>query len=73
MSVGKTRPQSPAHTALSISSIAELLNNADAGITALIELLRSSRGGVSPEGIAALIKPHADALKRASAELNDHT
>lgn len=71
---GKPPPRPhPARAPLSLSSIAELVNGAEAGIAALVKVLRATRGEVSGEGIAAIIQPHADALTRASAELNDHT
>lgn len=67
---GKSTVQS--RQPLPLADIADLLNKADAGFAGLLELLTNGRGSVSTEGIAALMKPHADALHRASLELNDH-
>lgn len=57
---------------LPLPEIADLLNRVDAGIGALMDLLKSCHGQICAEGLAALMQPHVDALRRASCELNDH-
>lgn len=56
----------------SIAQIARTINGVDAGIAGLIELLDLSNGTLSTESFAALLRPHAQNLARASAALNDH-
>jgi hypothetical protein len=55
-----------------IAEIARSVSQADDGIAGLMELLELAGGAIATESIAALLRPHAQALKRASAALNDH-
>lgn len=53
------------------SEIARSVSHADDGIAGLMELLELASGAISTESIVALLRPHAHALRRASAALND--
>jgi len=66
---GQPAPNTDSSTFL--AAIAAAINRVDAGLSGLQELLDRGTGPVSAEGIAALIRPHIDSLRRASAELND--
>jgi len=56
---------------LSLAQVADAINDADAGIAALIELLTKACEPVAPAGIARLLRPHHDALRRAAEFLTD--
>lgn len=55
-----------------LSDIARSVSQAEDGIAGLMELLQLASGMLSTESFAALLAPHAQSLRRASAALNDH-
>jgi hypothetical protein len=63
----------PSISSPSIAEIVRSINQVDDGLSALIDLLAKADQPVSAGGIAALMRPHADLLRRASAALNDAT
>lgn len=72
-STGQLTHQHQGHAPLSLAQVAEAINDADAGIEALIELLTKACEPVAPAGIARLLRPHHEALRRAAEVLTDQT
>lgn len=66
-------PSRTSRPLMPIQRIADLLNDADAGIEALIGLLDQASSPIAPGGIAHLLRPHHQALRRAAEDLSDHS
>ena len=71
--LGTATDTAPSISAPSIAEIARCINQVDDGLSALIDLLAKADKPVSAGGIAALMRPHAELLRQASAALNDAT
>lgn len=69
---GKSTVRQIARPVPPLATIADALNDTDAALEALVELLEQARAPVSPDGLVRLLRPHLRALRRAAEDLNQH-